>query len=196
MTKLSHLSTPPHVSRVLVAQFSLLPWEQLKPDLQLLETMAQVKEAFSRCFFLFTFFYFYHCRTFIHVACICPLTLITVCSVTNSYLFAWLCICPCHIHRTRGRWIMTTAHKGCCRIPQFYAHTQTDKAKKVKWGGGGGGGGGLKHKQREVRGQVDDNHINLMQGKKRKEGHYFKKLEKKRCSLVLGDSYCRLLITL
>ena len=56
MTKLSHLSTPPHISHVLVAQFSLLPWEQLKPDLQLLETMAQVKKAFSR--FLFSHFSF------------------------------------------------------------------------------------------------------------------------------------------
>ena len=127
MTKLSHLSTPPHISHVLVAQFSLLPWEQLKPDLQLLETMAQVKKAFSRFLFSHFSFLFYHCKTFIHTACICPLT---VCSVTDSYLFAWLYICPCHIHRTRGHWI----------IPQFYARTQTDKVKEVKGVGGWGGG--------------------------------------------------------
>ena len=46
MTKLCHRSTPPHVSDVLVAEFSQLPWEQLKPDLQLLETMAQVGDIF------------------------------------------------------------------------------------------------------------------------------------------------------
>ncbi|XP_076447261.1 ectopic P granules protein 5 homolog [Babylonia areolata] len=42
--KLSHRSTPPHVTDVLVGEFSQLPWEQLKPDLQLLETMTYLKE--------------------------------------------------------------------------------------------------------------------------------------------------------
>jgi len=42
MTKLTHRYTEPHVAHVLVEEFAQLPWEQLQPDIQLLETMAQV----------------------------------------------------------------------------------------------------------------------------------------------------------
>ncbi|XP_070191920.1 ectopic P granules protein 5 homolog [Littorina saxatilis] len=53
MTKLSHRSTPTHVSDVLVGEFCQLPWEQLTPDLQLLETMAALREhCASPCFHL------------------------------------------------------------------------------------------------------------------------------------------------
>lgn len=51
LTKLSQRSTPPYISDVLVAEFAQLPWEQLRLDLQLLETMAQLKEqCATSCF--------------------------------------------------------------------------------------------------------------------------------------------------
>ncbi|KAL8604118.1 hypothetical protein ACOMHN_047330 [Nucella lapillus] len=53
MTKLSQRSSPPHVTNILMAEFSQLPWELLKPDLQLLETMTQVKQLCApSCFYL------------------------------------------------------------------------------------------------------------------------------------------------
>ncbi|XP_041348486.1 ectopic P granules protein 5 homolog isoform X2 [Gigantopelta aegis] len=50
-TGLCTKTTPPYISDLYLQQFKLLPWEKLRPDLQLLETIAQMKERTSpNCF--------------------------------------------------------------------------------------------------------------------------------------------------
>ncbi|XP_059161411.1 ectopic P granules protein 5 homolog [Physella acuta] len=51
MTGLSTKTTPAHIISVLVSEFKVLPWEELRPDLQLLETMTKMKEIAAPCCF-------------------------------------------------------------------------------------------------------------------------------------------------
>ena len=58
------------------------------------------------------------CVALIRIACIRPLTMN---SLTDSNLIAWLC--PSHIHRTLGYWTMNGAHDGYHSVPNIYAYT-------------------------------------------------------------------------
>ena len=68
-------------------------------------------------FFLFCCCQAHHILVFIHIACIHP---ITMHSLTDSYLFAWLC--SCHIHCICGYWIMDHAHDSFIEY-QGFIHT-------------------------------------------------------------------------
>ena len=73
--------------------------------------------SFFLSFFLFCCCQAHHILVFIHIACIHP---ITMHSLTDSYLFAWLC--SCHIHCICGYWIMDHAHDSFIEY-QGFIHT-------------------------------------------------------------------------
>ncbi|BFZ08146.1 hypothetical protein BsWGS_11185 [Bradybaena similaris] len=51
MTGLSTKTTSSHTMAIYVSELKLLPWQELRPDLQLLETMVKMKEVTSPCCF-------------------------------------------------------------------------------------------------------------------------------------------------
>uniref|UniRef100_A0A2C9JD30 Ectopic P granules protein 5 homolog n=1 Tax=Biomphalaria glabrata TaxID=6526 RepID=A0A2C9JD30_BIOGL len=53
MTALCTKTTKSHVIHLLVTESKILPWKELRPDLQLLEAMIRVKEVASPCCFAF-----------------------------------------------------------------------------------------------------------------------------------------------
>ncbi|CAG5121709.1 unnamed protein product, partial [Candidula unifasciata] len=52
MTGLSTKTTASHTTAIYVAELQQLPWQELRPDLQLLETMVKMKEVSSPCCFI------------------------------------------------------------------------------------------------------------------------------------------------
>ena len=115
----------------------------------------------------------HRCRDFINIACICP---VTIHSLIDSYLFAWLFLS----HSLYSRYLVTQCtHGSCYRMPRLCTYASLDNLKKAKrvfvggrggeWGnmvfyaqsiitvtsgrrvGGGGGGGGERERNLEQR---------------------------------------------